>query len=60
MSTKPPAAPEENDHVPDGWSDLSEEERAELHREADEAEAEYVRSECIPLDDVLPRYRQAG
>ena len=39
---------------------LSEEERAELHREADEAEAEYVRSECIPLDDVLPRYRQAG
>ena len=39
---------------------ISEEERVELHREADEAEAEYVRSECIPLDDVLPRYRQAG
>jgi hypothetical protein len=45
--------------IPDGWSDLSEEEREEIHREADEAMAAIERGDPgIPMDDVLPRYRK--
>jgi hypothetical protein len=49
------------DDAPDGWSDLTDEERAELRRDFDEAREDMrngVRG--IPLDEVLPRYRQTG
>ncbi len=46
--------------VPDGWSDLTPEERAQLAADFAEADAEFSRGECIPADEVLPRYRRAG
>jgi hypothetical protein len=54
-------SPIDENEAPDGWSDLSEEERTELRQEA-AAARENVRNGVpgIPLDEVLPRYRQAG
>jgi hypothetical protein len=56
MATKP----EEIEALPDGWSDLTEGEREELRRAYDEADAAFDRGECIPIDEVLPRFREAG
>jgi hypothetical protein len=62
MSTAEKSPPVDGDEpIPDGWSDLSEEEREEIHREADEALAAIERGDPgIPMDDVLPRYRKTG
>jgi hypothetical protein len=56
MSTQPG----ETREIPDDWSDLTEEEQEELRRDADAAVLELQRGESVPMDDVLPRYRQAG
>jgi len=52
--------PEQAAEPIDDWSDLSEEERAELRRDFAEADEEYRRGECLPRDEVLPRLRRAG
>jgi hypothetical protein len=47
--------------ISDGWSDLTEEEREAIRQafaEAEEDERNGVPG--IPMDEVLPRYRQAG
>ena len=54
-----PAPPEQP--APDGWSDLTDEEREELRREYAEAREELQQGDPgVPLDEVLPRYRRAG
>jgi hypothetical protein len=60
MSTKPPAEPEETEATQDGWSHLSEDERAELRAKYTAARARRAEGRGIPMDEVLPRYRQAG
>ena len=44
----------------DDWSDLSEDEIAELRRAFAEADENRRNGVGIPIDDVLPRYRRAG
>jgi hypothetical protein len=58
ITPPPPAVPGES--IPDGWSDLTEEERAELRAEFVEARENHAKGLSIPMDEVLPRYRQAG
>jgi hypothetical protein len=56
----PMSEPDGNEPVPDGWSDLTEEERAELRRDFVEARERHAQGLSVPLDEVLPRYRRAG
>ena len=56
----PHHVPEESD-LPDGWSDLDEEERTELRAAFAEAHENYRNGvPGIPVDEVLPRFRRAG
>ncbi len=54
--------PERDDDgpVPDGWSHLTEEQREALKLRFAEARARHAEGKSIPMDEVLPRYRQAG
>ena len=45
---------------PDGWSDLTEDERAELRAAFDQARENHRNGVGVPRDQVLPRYRRAG
>jgi hypothetical protein len=52
-----PSNPPESEDIPDGWSDLTEEERADLDAAFTKAEEEMRNGvPGIPLDEALPRY----
>jgi hypothetical protein len=60
VSMKQPSD-EGDETTPNGWSDLSEQERGEIREAFARAEEEYRRGECIPADEVIPRrLRRAG
>jgi hypothetical protein len=44
----------------DGWSHLTEEERARLREKYAAAAKRHAEGRSVPMDAVLPRYRQAG